>query len=58
MNDNMEVHGAEHTLNGMEFRLEKSIGNGKSQNESVVGAGGLGQGSPTVRSCDRALVGP
>ena len=56
LNDSMELHGADQTLNGMEFRLEKNLVNGKSQNQTVVGAGGLGQGSPKVSSCDRALV--
>lgn len=57
LNDNKELQAVEQTLNGMEVDLEKkNLVNGNSQNETVSGAGGLGQGSPKVSSCDRALV--
>ncbi|KAG0558376.1 hypothetical protein KC19_10G023100 [Ceratodon purpureus] len=47
VNDSKELQAVEQTLNGMEVDLEKkNLVNGKSQNETVSGAGGLGQGSP------------
>lgn len=57
LNDNKEVHAVEQTLNGMEVDLEKkNLVNGNAQNETVSGAGGLGQGSPKVSSCYRSSV--
>lgn len=57
VNDSKELQAVEQTLNGMEVDLEKkNLVNGKSQNETVSGAGGLGQGSPKVSFCDRNLV--